>query len=317
MSSRTIIVGDIGGTNGRLALADIHEDTQTIQTMYTYQCADYAGLTPMLQDFIADTGANNITGAQLAIAGPTGSRSGMITNLGWTVDAAMMEQELGFQNILFMNDFAALATAASSLTDSQTLTVKEGTADPRGPISVLGPGTGFGVALLVPTEQAWHVVPTEGGHVTFSPVTELEQSLYNHLKQTVGHVSVELLLSGSGLTQIHQFLLSRNGEVPRDLSPADITSAALNGTDASCVQAVEVFLSALGSVAGDIALTHGATGGVFLGGGILPKITPFLERSDFADRFMAKGHLHEYLQTIPVRLITAGDVALIGAAIAA
>jgi len=327
-----VIVGDIGGTNGRLAIASVrhgHEALPKISHMRTYQSTKFAGLTPMLKAFLNDVksdiadigGIDDISDlgdipARLAIAGPTTADKGWLTNLGWAVDAPQIAQDLGLGRVKFLNDFAALAYAAAVLEGPQVMDVKKGSAHKDGPISIMGPGTGFGVALLVRNDNSWTVIPTEGGHMAFSPVTKLEEDLCTHLRREHGHVSVETLICGKGLARIHRFLVEYAGSGDKDMQPAEISAAAHDGTIPSCVRAVQLFLSILGSVAGDIALVHGATGGVYFGGGILPKIANQLDNSDIADRFIAKGAMEDYLSQIPIKLITSHNAALIGAAIA-
>ena len=194
--------------------------------------------------------------------------------------------------------------------------VKPGIAEPDGAISIMGPGTGFGVSLFVKLGQEHAVIPTEGGHMRFAPVTQLEADLCASLSKDHEHISIETLLCGRGLQRIHQFIVIYGGSGDGTLRPDQITAAAMAQSEPSCVRAVQLFLSILGSAAGDIALAHGARGGVFLGGGILPKIAAHVGSSNFVERFSAKGPMEGYLKKIPVNLIVSGDAALIGAAVA-
>jgi glucokinase len=220
-----------------------------------------------------------------------------------------LAREAGLAHVLLANDFAALASAAPALDESATRLLKPGTARADGPISVLGPGTGLGVALVVPHRGGYTTVSTEGGHMGFAPVTPAEIALCAHVRGQLPHVSIESLLCGAGLTRIHGFVSGNAG-----LPAPEVSARALAGTDAHCVEAVQMFIGILGSVAGDVALVHGATGGVMIGGGILPRLVPLLSGSSFCERFLAKEPMRALLEKMPVRLITAEHVALHGAA---
>jgi glucokinase len=313
-----IVVGDIGGTNGRFALAATGSTGQppSIQRMFTYPCAEFSDLTSLVATFLRDVGEPDPLLIRLAIAGPTSKRMGHLTNLGWDADATFIEQTLNLRNVEFLNDFGALAYSTTVLREPKILQVKSGFADQDGVVSVMGPGTGFGVSLFVRFGQDRAVVPTEGGHMRFAPVTQLEADLCASLSEQQDHISIETLLCGRGLQRIHQFIVNYGGSGDASLRPDQITAAALDQSEPSCVRAVQIFLSILGSAAGDIALAHGARGGVYLGGGILPNIASFVERSNFVKRFSAKGPMSGYLENIPVYLIVSGDAALIGAAVA-
>ena len=316
VKDKLLIVGDIGGTNGRFAVAELTGDAPVIHERRSYQCADFASFAAMLDEFRTDTGRMKVAGARLAIAGPVTPKRGNMTNLDWLIDAAELESKLDLPDVRLLNDFAALARAAEALRGDQIVPVKPGNPDPMGPISVMGPGTGFGVAQLVRRPGETVIIPTEGGHMRFAPATKLEADLARELRNEMGYVSVETLLCGKGLARIHKFLVNYAGSGNAALNPAEITAAAIEGTAPSCERAVQVFLSILGSVAGDIALAHGATGGVFFGGGILPKIAPLLLKSDLVARFNAKGVMSPYVERLPIHLIVADDAALIGAALA-
>ncbi len=202
---------------------------------------------------------------------------------------------------------------APELPEPDTVLVRAADGQAGAPISVIGPGTGLGVALVLDEPGGLITVGTEGGHMAFAPGNALEVALWQHLAERHEFVYAELLLSGDGLCRIHDFLVAEHGDGSAGLSAADITDAALAG-DASCERTVMMFLAVLGSVAGDVALCHGALGGVYLGGGIVRRVIPLLERSEFCDRFLAKGRMHDYLADIPVRLITAEQIARRGAA---
>ncbi len=317
-NTETCIVADIGGTNGRFGIARFIEGEKKphIEKVSVFPCADSSGVSPMLGQYIGQLGAERPKMARLAIAGPTTARHGRLTNLGWQADAGVLETDHRLESVKLLNDFGALAGACQFLEEgTDYIQLKKGTEDSKGPISVMGPGTGFGVALLVPVENEWITVPTEGGNMAFAPSTRLEHDLTEHLRAEMGHVSVETFLCGEGIARIHRFLVDYGGSGDRGLSPAEITKLAGEGGAPSCTRAVQLFLSIVGSSAGNIALAHGATGGVFLGGGILPKIMTMVSSSDLLRRFVAKGPMQPYLDRISVNLITAKYAALIGSAV--
>ncbi|MFQ5534941.1 MAG: glucokinase [Sphingomonadales bacterium] len=317
--AKQLIVADLGGTNGRFAVATFRDGAPlpAIDQYTNFRCDRHGGVGEMLEQYIRALEGEAPKEAQLAIAGPTSDRDGRLTNLGWTVSAADLEKNLSLDRVSLLNDFAALANAMLYLGEDDRISLTEGRRAVQGcPVSIIGPGTGFGVAMAVPDDAGWRVVSTEGGHMSFSPKTPLERDLHHHLSKTIGHVSVEALLSGAGLRRIHEFLVSYGGSGDATLEPADITRAAQEGNMPSCTRAVQLFLSVLGSVAGDIALVHGARGGVNIGGGILPKMQGLLRQSDLVERFQDKGAMTPYLSQIPINIVVSRMSALVGAAMA-
>ncbi|SDE01611.1 glucokinase [Kordiimonas lacus] len=315
----TCIVADIGGTNGRFGVATFSDGRARpeIDHVIVFPCREYGSLGQMLGAYIEKLGATVPRVAKLAIAGPTTEKKGRLTNLGWDVDADQIAQTHGLELVKFVNDFGALARACPFLEEGvDYVTLKNGAVDKAAPISVMGPGTGFGVSLLVPNGKGYHTVSTEGGFMAFAPGSRLEHDLTEHLRAELGYVSVESFLCGEGIARIYRFLVDYGGGGDRDLSPAQITKLAAEGGAPACTRAVQLFLSIVGATAGDIALVHGAKGGIFLGGGILPKIADMVGPSDLLRRFVAKGAQSAYVETIPVHLITAKYAALVGAAVA-
>ena len=308
-----IIVADVGGTNGRFGIARFNSGKVELERTQKYSNASLSGFDELLSLYLDELGDEAPKQACFATAGPNNGREGLLTNLGWELDASALEQRFGLDDILFVNDFKALARMAPELPASDTVLIKGGTSDPAAPVSVIGPGTGLGVALVLNEPDGLVTVGTEGGHMAFAPGNELEVALWKHLHREHAHVYAELMLSGNGLCRVHDFLVAEHGSGSTGIDAAEITDAALAG-DADCARSVQLFLSILGSVAGDVALCHGALGGVYLGGGIVRRVIPLLESSDFAERFVAKGRMHSYMSDIPVRLITAERVARRGAA---
>ncbi len=311
--NKPIIVADVGGTNGRFAVARFEGERVELERSVKYSNIGLNGFAELLALYLEELGNDAPRSACFATAGPNNGREGLLTNLGWQLDAAALEAQFGLEEILFVNDFKALARMAPELPESDTVLVRDAPGQAGAPLSVLGPGTGLGVALVLDEAGGPVTVGTEGGHIGFAPGNPLEVALWQHLAARHEFVYAELLLSGDGLCRLHDFLVQEHGDGSAGLSAADITTAALDG-DATCERTVMQFLGILGSVAGDVALCHGARGGVYLGGGIVRRVIPLLERSPLCERFLAKGRMHDYLADIPVRLITAEQIARRGAA---
>ncbi len=306
-------MADVGGTNGRFGIASFGSDGVELSRTQKYSNAGLSNFGELLSLYLEELGSDAPRAACFATAGPNDGRRGLLTNLGWELDAGALESEFGLEDILFVNDFKALARMAPELPESGSIPVNDVSANDTGPVTVIGPGTGLGVALVLREPGGLITVGTEGGHMAFAPGNDLEVALRNHLAREFDHVYSELLLSGNGLCRIHDFLVGERGSGEAGLSAADITDRAL-ADDADCIASVQLFLSILGSVAGDVVLCHGALGGVFLGGGIVRRVIPLLETSDLCERFRAKGRMQEYMSSIPIRLITAEQVARRGAA---
>jgi len=310
-----VITADIGGTNGRLAVVRIENGSVfSIVEHRQFTCADYDSFTAMMLDFLSGLNCEKPNAAHIAVAGRTSRKSANITNIGWDIDAGDLEHMTGLKSVTFMNDFAAIAEAVPYLQTEHYETLKSGRAKTTAPISVAGPGTGFGVAMLVPAGDYHQVVSTEGGHIAFAPTTPLERDLWEYLRKSRGHVCVESLLSGRGLARIHEFLVDYAGSGPKGLEPQEISAAAARNDTPSCVRAVQLFLSILGGVAGDLTLGQGAQGGVWIGGGIVPKLLDLISGSDMIQRFSEKGIMSPYLEDVPIHVITDTSVALRGAA---
>lgn len=309
-----LLVADIGGTNGRFGIAEVDERTGiiTLNQARRYLNENFEDLGSLLNTYLSTLQEDIPGSACLAIAGPNDGRSGYMVNLDWEIDAFNLEQVSSVPRIQLVNDFAAQAAAVLRLGASDVVCLHQGT-PAAGGIAVIGPGTGLGVAALTPGINR-KVVSAEGGHMSWAPVGEQERALCDYLRPRVEYLCVETLLSGAGLVRIYEFL---NRDAPEALVPhsaAEIIAAALFGSDANCIECVQMFLGILGSVAGDIVLAQGATAGVYLGGGILPRLESLVADSALLERFQSKGPLSPYMQDIPVNLITAENTALLGAA---
>ena len=305
------LVADIGGTSIRLAL--VEQGQTDLRDIKKFPCRDFSTIRAAIGHYLHGV---NVTPerAALAIAGPISDDLIRMTNLGWHFSKEELRQELGLDRLFLLNDFAANALAIAILTDEQRVGVQAGVAA-KGPVVVCGPGTGLGVAHLLYHEDEWLTLPGEGGHQSFAPQNEQEAVILSFLRQKYGHVSVERLLSGPGLENIHQALASLAGPPLSLRTAAQITDAAINGTCPLCHESLAVFCRIMGSFCGDLALNMATRGGVYIAGGIIPRFVDFFLKSDFQPSFLAKGRFHDYLTRIPVSIITEPFTALYGAAL--
>ena len=240
-----------------------------------------------------------------------------MTNSPWAFSIEALRVTLGLDRLLFINDFTALALSLPSLQADHLRRIGPARdADPKAAIGLLGPGTGLGVSGLL-YDTAGHLVPLggEGGHVSLASANAREDAVVAVLRDRFGHASAERALQGAGLVAMYEALCKIDGATATSLDPAGVTAAAMAGSDARCVEVIELFFAFLGSVAGNLALTLGARGGVYIGGGIVPRLGDWIDRSTFRERFIAKGRFRAYLDAVPTWLIQAEtSPALIGAA---
>jgi glucokinase len=315
-----ILAGDIGGTKTHLAL--FNGGSREPLHLATYRSGEHEGLPAMVEAFLADHPAD-VSHASFGVAGPVQDGHSRAVNLPWTVDADELAAVLGLPDVTLMNDLEANAHGIAALGPEDFAVLNEGEPEAAGHAAVISAGTGLGEAGLYWDGDRHHVVASEGGHVDFAPTNELEVELYLHLAARWGRVSYERVLSGQGLVNIHRFLLDsgRGAESPwmhAELEGADpaaaISRAALEYRSANCVRALDLFVSLYGAKAGNLALTFAATGGVYLGGGIAPKILPRLREGAFMRAFVDKGRFSSFLERVPVRVILNDKAALLGAA---
>ncbi|WP_440876724.1 glucokinase [Thalassotalea sp. PLHSN55] len=304
------IIADIGGTNMRVAISEADGQFSQIQL---YQCAQYSGLAEILQNYIEIKGLSGKTiNACLAIACPVDNDLISMTNLPWEFSKSALKSQLGIEQLFLINDYTAIAHAVPLLDDSQKVQIGEGTAVAGRPISICGPGTGLGVANVVPVDGKWHSLSGEGGHVDFAPVDETEIKILSYLLTKYEHVSYEQLLSGLGIEQIYQ-ALAIDTDLPKTLPAEQISAKALENSCDVCVQTAQQFCKTLGSFAGNLALTLGSFGGVYIAGGIVPRFIEFFNNSEFRSRFEAKGRLSGFNHDIPTFVITESQPGLLGA----
>jgi glucokinase len=314
-SSFPRLMGDVGGTNARFAVQEVSGAPPT--QVVTYPVVEYPNFGDCLQAYVAQLTCARPRLAAVGIANPIVGDLVKMTNFHWAFSIEAVRRELGFDRLLLINDFTALALSLPALQPEHLRRIGAGgAADPKGAVGLLGPGTGLGVSGLL-HDTAGHLVPLggEGGHVSLAPANAREDRVVAALRDKFGHASAERALSGMGLVNLHDALCAIDGVAPKALDPAGVTGAATAGSDPRCVEAVEIFFGFLGSVAGNLALTLGARGGMYIGGGIVPRLGDWIDRSAFRERFVAKGRFRDYLDAIPTWLIHAEtSPALIGAA---
>lgn len=309
MTDHSTLVADIGATNARFAILA----GGRIAATETYPVAAHATPEAAARQFLAGPGAGHSpVRAAIAAAGVVHQGRVTMTNAAWIVDAARLREGLGLASVEVLNDFEALGWALPGLAADDLFVVGGPRPGPGGTMAVMGPGSGFGLGALARGPQGDLVLVTEGGHATLPAEDKREDSIIRTLRDRLHHVSVERVLSGPGLVQLYHAVAVTDGLVVRDRDSAGIVAHALAGDCEGSVATLEAFCAFLGGVAGNVALTLGATGGVYIAGGIVPRFTEFLARSAFRERFEAKGRLREYLARIPTAVITHPFPAFVG-----
>lgn len=305
------LAADIGGTNARFAL--IGEDGSQC-CVEVLPCAEYDGLYAIVRAYLgAVRPAVTPRRAAIAIASPVTGDAVTMTNRDWCFSIEATRRELGLERLDVVNDFTAVALAVPHLESDDLLPIGGGDPPPDSPVAVLGPGTGLGMSALVPAPGGWVPLVTEGGHATMPAMNDREAAVLGLLRERFGHVSAERVLSGPGLTNLYRALSQLGGDgdtVP--LEPAEITGKALNGSCSICGEALDMFSAMLGTVAGNLALTVGARGGVFIAGGIVPRLGADFAAAIFRRRFEAKGRFAGYLRDIPTTIVTRPFPAFVG-----
>jgi len=310
------LAADVGGTHVRIgrvrASADPRHPVEVLDYR-KYRCADYPSLAAIVGDFLRDN--PGVRDCVIASAGyPLADGTVITNNLPWVLSPRAIREELGLASVHLVNDFEAVAHAAAYVDASEVLQLTGPAQAPRGPTLVLGPGTGLGAAVWLPNDGRPVVLATEAGQAALATNTELEMQLVRQMLRQRSHVPVEHALSGPGLLNLYNALCAVRGVPAVHATPDAITAAALEGSDPLAHQALDVFCGLLGSVVGDMALLYGAQGGIYLAGGILPKIRQFLIGSSFVQRFLDKGTMREALERVPVKLVEHGQLGVVGAA---
>jgi glucokinase len=308
MANDPVLLSDVGATNIRFALFS----NGSLGPIEWMKSADYSQFPDAITAFLERRNHPPITSALLAVAGPVEDGVVRFTNRGWVIDAAAIREKFHLRSVRIINDFAATGWALPDLRPEDLHPIGEGRPIPGAVMAVLGPGSGLGVACYVPLDHGGLVMASEGGHASLATSSEREDRVLQHLRERFGHVSRERVLSGPGLENLYSAIAAiADLEVPVRDAPA-ITLAGLEGTCPTSRAALDMFCAFLGAIAGDIALSYGARGGIFIAGGIAPRILPFLEQSEFRQRFAAKGRMRGYVEPIPASVITHPDVTFVG-----
>jgi len=329
----------VGGTNARFALLDEHNVPHRSRTLRT---DDFSSLATAISAYLAEHNLDQVGSAAVAVATPVVGDQVKLTNNHWSFSIDETRKQLGIDRLHVVNDFTALALAVPHLPECELVKVGGGVAVPNHAIAIIGPGTGLGVSGLVPCGSHWTALQGEGGHVSLGVRTAREFAVYERLTRKFRHVSAERFLSGPGLVNIVTALRELDGLPVHDFSPADVTARGMDayrarlsgksvassntssgndidvqndaGCDESCKEALQIFCQLLGSCAGNLVLTLGAEGGVYIGGGIVPRLGDFFIESDFRQEFEAKGRMQGYLEKVPSFVIHSPYPALVGAA---
>jgi glucokinase len=323
MASRNLVLaGDIGGTKTSLALYSVHGDKLRSESQRTFSSKSYSGLVPVLKDFLAGTD-HAIDSACFGIAGPVIDGKVKTPNLPWVVDAAESRRDLKLDSVTLLNDLEAAAYGILTLENDEFFVLNEGTMRHSGNKSLIAAGTGLGQAILYDDGRRFYPLASEGGHADFAPRNELEIELLRHLIGRFGHVSYERVVSGPGLVNIYRFLKEVGREEPpwlteRISASSDlgvvISKAALADEAPICVEALNLFVSVYGAEAGNLALRAKSVRGLYVGGGIAPKILEKLKDGTFMRAFVDKGRYTDFMAAIPVRVVLNEQAALRGAA---
>nr|WP_040630009.1 glucokinase [Fortiea contorta] len=335
-----LLAGDIGGTKTILRSLEV-SDSLSLRTIdqEIYHSGDFPDLVPIVQQFLAKTNAPIPQKACFAIAGPVFNNTAKLTNLAWFLDTERLQQELSIASVSLINDFAAVGYGILGLNKQDVLTLQTGQHQVDAPIAIIGAGTGLGQGFLIKQGNYYQVFPSEGGHADFAPRSELEFQLLKYLldKHDIQRISVERVVSGQGIVSLYQFLRDRKhttespeiaqivrtweqeaGQPEKSVDPgAAIGKAALQKSDRLSEQTIQLFIEAYGAEAGNLALKLLPYGGLYIAGGIAPKILPLIEESDFLLHLSQKGRMRPLLEEIPVHVIVNQQVGLIGAALCA
>lgn len=302
-----MLVADVGGTNTRCGLGTANQDVFAIQTFVN---DDYATLREVLETYLNNQ-AQQPALAALGIAGPILKDRVELSNRDWGFSQSALRDQLGLDRLDAVNDFTALAYALPTLSANDLTQIGPGSPKPDSPMGVLGPGTGLGVSGLVRSATGWTALAGEGGHADLSATTREEAEIVDILTRSHGHCSAERVLSGPGLVNLFHARRQFLGYEHTDITPAEITDGAMAGDD-ECMAVMDLFFAFLGNAAGNLALLLGSHGGVFVGGGIVPKCIELVPRSPFREKFEAKGRFQNYLAHIPTFVIMGETPALTG-----
>ena len=308
------LLADIGGTNVRFALLPLGASVPEDETNLI--CADFDGLEQAARHYLSTVGNPTITDAAIDVATAVTSDFVKLTNSPWAFSIEQTRRQLGLERLAVLNDFTALALSVPELEPAELRQVGRGAPVDGAALAIVGAGTGLGVSGLLRQGRRWIPIEGEGGHTAFSPMDEREDGVLRVLRERFGHVSTERLASGPGLVNIYRALSALDHSVPRELEPHQIADLGMAGTDARCSETLTMFCAVLGTAAANLTVTLGARGGCYIGGGIVPKLGDWFDRSPFRARFEHKGRFSTYCAAVPTYVILAGNPALRGLAVA-
>ena len=304
-----LLVADIGGTNARFAVSDGEGALQELRVLHA---AKFPKIEDAVESYLAELKRPRPTQACFAVACPAKGAEIKLTNSSWRFVKEDLRQHFRFERFVVINDFEALAASVPILKGPQLAELRSGNPDPTSVSLVIGPGTGLGVGAYVPAgKSAWAVISGEGGHVGFAPNTEQEIRLWQRMREKYGRVSAERVLNGAGLVNVYRFMADEAGQPAGEIDAPEISRRALAGEEVA-INTVLMFFDMLGSVTGDLALAFGSRGGVYIGGGITPKLLDFARRSKLVERFLDKGRVAAILQSMPICVILEERAALYG-----
>lgn len=321
-SHKLVLAGDIGGTKTNLGTFTLGKDRPEPMATDSYPSAESEDLETLIARFVKDH-PESISAACFGIAGPVLKGECKATNLPWVVSEKAIMKRFGWEKVRLVNDLVATAYSIPVLKPDELAELNRGQRDREGSVGLVAPGTGLGISVMVRRAGGYHAVSSEGGHVDFAAQTDDQIYLFKHLRSRYGHVSIERVISGPGLYEIFLWLKELRGYVEPDWltrrlqeedPPKVISEVGLARQDPICAEALDMFVFLLGAAAGNLALTVIATGGMYLGGGISPKILPKLRDGTFMNAFAAKGRFQELLRGMPVHVILNDKAALLGAA---
>jgi glucokinase len=306
------LVGDIGATNARFGLV---APGGALLHWHSFACDDFATIDDAIRAYLEASGdlPRPHIGALAIAAAITGDQIRM-TNHPWSFSIRALRDRLGFEQLVAINDFTAVALAVPLLGEADRMPIGDGAPLPHRTVAVLGPGSGLGASGLVPMGAEWVALSGEGGHATMPPATERESAVLDQMRRHFDHVSAERVISGPGLVNLYNSLATLDGVPAAAYTPAQITDSEIGAQDRHCREATAMFCAMLGTVAGNLALTLGAQGGVYIAGGIVPKLGSRFAESEFRARFEAKGRMRPYLAAIPTYVITHRLPAFLGCA---
>ncbi len=305
------LIADVGGTNIRLALLDGNNQYD----VECFKCNDFESLEAVVAHYLDDKEQVTVSDACFGVAGPVHGEVFTMTNLGWTFSAQSLKAKIGFDNVYFINDYTAISMSIPLLTHSDLSVIHPAKSEEAAPRIICGPGTGLGVAQLIKVGDFYECISGEGGHGEFAPNNLRQLKVLEALMVKFEHVSAERLLSGQGIVNIYQSLAAIENIEPQQFDASQISARYINGSDPLCIEAMELFCDVLAQFLGNMVLNSGAFGGVYIAGGILPRIIDYIDTERFISAYSKKGRFKNYVLNAPIYLITQEQPGLIGACV--